>query len=98
MKYLALILPTYNVLNDWIIHLDKPFINILSFFNVTSRRLDYIYIGRHDTEQTIKWKVCGSAQGLNEDTTPASATFDDAQCLYLLCTVHGQTSGIGLLL
>ena len=43
LKYLALILPEYNVMSDCIIHLDKPFIIIIfSLFNVASRRLDYI--------------------------------------------------------
>lgn len=44
LKYLALILPEYNVMTDCTIHLDKPFIiirPIFSFFNVSSRRLDY---------------------------------------------------------
>jgi len=43
LKYLVLILPGCNVMSDCIIHLDKPLIIIIfSFFNVTSRRLDYI--------------------------------------------------------
>jgi hypothetical protein len=78
LKYLALILPEYNVMSDSIIHLDKPFVIIIfSLFNVASRRLDYIMAG-----MIIKWKDCGSAICLTKDTNPVSSTYDDAQCLH----------------